>query len=112
MPALVVGGVTVSVAPGGAREAVVEIGDRARAFDGTMRSTVRSRKKAWPITTIPMTQGDATTLETALNGTLPVACSGDILGASVNCHPEITGIDYVPIAGSYLVVTSFTLHLV
>lgn len=106
MPYHVVGGVTVSVAA--SSESVEEVGDRGRAFDGTLRSTIRARKKEWTISTVPMTQADATTLETALNGTLPVACSGDLTG-TVNTHPVITGKEYVMVSGSYRVVTSYLL---
>lgn len=109
MPFLVVGGVTVNVATDASSRTVQEIGDRARAFDGTMRSTVRARKKAWSFTTVPMTDAAASTLETALNGTLPVAVSGDITG-SVNTHPEVTGREDVAISGGFNVVLSFTLH--
>lgn len=108
MAYLVVGGVTVEVAAGASSRAVVEIGDRARAFDGTLRSTVRSRKKAWSITTVPMTKANADTLETALNGTLPVAVSGDTTG-SVNTHPVVTGRTDIPTAGGFFVVLSFDL---
>lgn len=108
MPYLVVGSVTVNVAPGASSRAVEEIGDRARAFDGTLRSTVRGRKKVWSITTAPMTKANADTLETALNGTLPVAVSGDTTG-SVNTHPEVTGREDVAISGDFLVVMSFRL---
>ncbi len=109
MPFLVVGGVTVKVAIGTPSRNVVEIGDRARAFDGTMLSRVRARKKQWTIVTTPLLQAAATTLETALNGALPVAVSGDLTGA-VNTHPEITGVTPVKVDGAFRVVLSFTLH--
>lgn len=109
MPFLTVGGVTVEVTPGGSSRTVTEIGDRARAFNGTMRSTVRDRKKAFQFTTVPMTQAAATTLETALNGTLPVAATGDRTGA-INTHPVITRVTDVPVSGGYRVVYDFTLE--
>ncbi len=108
MAFLVVGGVTVPVAIGSPSRNVVEIGDRARAFNGTMLSRIRARKKQWTIVTTPMTEADATTLETALNGALPVACSGDLTGA-VNTHPEITGVTPVKLASTFHIVIAFTL---
>lgn len=108
MPYLVVGGVTTEVAPGASSRSVTEIGDRARAFDGTLRSTVRGRKKAWEFTTVPMTKAAADTLETALNGTLPVAVSGDTTG-SVNTHPEVTGRVDIATSGGFRVALSFRL---
>jgi hypothetical protein len=88
MPMLVVGGVTVPVArEGGVDHDVEEFGgDRTRAFDGTMRSTVRARKGQWSIVTTLMAGGAKDTLVAALVATPPVTCSGDILGASTSCH--------------------------
>lgn len=108
MAFLIVGGVTVKVATGSPSRSVYEVGDRARAFDGTMLSRVRARKKEWTITTVPLLQADATTLETALNGALPVACSGDLTGA-VNAHPVVTEVTPVKINGAFRVIVSFTI---
>lgn len=85
MAYLTVGGVTVDAAEGQTRVGVEEIGDRFRAFDGSMNSTVRAYKRSYEITTIPMTDTNADTLETALEGTQPVACTGDLTG-SVDLH--------------------------
>lgn len=111
MAFLTVGGVTVEVVPGGSSRRVFEIGDRARAFDGTPRSTIRAYKNEHSFTTVPLTQAAATTLEAALKGTLPVAVTGDRTG-SVNAHPIITGVEDVATSGGYLVVYSFDLWIV
>lgn len=108
MAILVVGGVTVTVAVG-QREPPTVIGDSGRALDGTMLSTVRARKKRWSVTTSPMSQADAATLEAALVATPPVTCSGDLLGASTSCHIEVGAIDNLEGVSPYLVVISFSL---
>lgn len=109
MPFLVVGGVTASVARDTAKRETIEIGERARAFDGTMRSTVRARKYRWSANTTPLTQADADTFIAALNGGLPVACTGDWTG-SVDTHPEVTGLDHVGSGSSYRIIVSFALN--
>jgi len=109
MPFLVVGGVTASVARESVSRETIEIGDRARAFDGTMRSTIRSRKYRWTARTSPLTQADADTFIAALNGALPVECSGDWTGA-VNTHPEVLGTDHIGAGSSYRIIVAFALN--
>ena len=87
MPYLSVSGTTVEVS---ARDGVTaeyeEVGDRERAFDGTLRSTVRAWKRVWPVVTIPITRTAGNALVTKLQGTPPLTCSGDLLGAQTSCH--------------------------
>ncbi len=59
----------------------VEIGHRGRSFDGSARSTVRARKGEWSIVTAYMTTAAADTIVTALEGTPPLAATGDLTGA-------------------------------
>lgn len=111
MAFLIVSGITVPVAPGGAKRATEEIGDRARAFDGTMRQTIRSTKRNWSATTTPLSQTDADTLYNALlSTTLPIVCSGDFLGASRNCLATVDDWNYVKQAATYRIVVAFTLY--
>lgn len=110
MPFLTVTGQTVPVAVGGASEEVELIGDRARAFDGTMRSTRRATKRKWQVKTAPMTTADATSLRTKLLATPPLTCSGDLLGGTVSCDAEITGVEFVAAAGTDRQAIEFTLH--
>lgn len=110
MAFLIVSGITVPVAPSGASRTTEEIGDRARAFDGTMRQTIRSTKRGWNATTRPLTESDANTLYNALlSTTLPIVCSGDFLGASRNCVATVDSWSYVRVAVGYRIVVSFTL---
>lgn len=112
MPFLSVGGVTVEVTTGAdVDEEHVEIGDFARAFDGTARSTIRSTfKKIWMgLRTVPMTTTSADTLLAALkNATQPVACTGDLTG-SINAFPRNIHVQPVAIGTTHYEVVSFDL---
>lgn len=80
MAFLVIAGVTIPVEVVGPDAPRVEIGHRGRAFDGSARSTVRARKGEWPIVTAYMTPAKADTIVTAIEGTPPLAASGDLTG--------------------------------
>lgn len=108
MAFLVVGGVAVPASPSDATEEIVEIGDRGRAFDGSMLASIRARKRVWTIATVPMTIAAAATLRTQLIST-SVSCSGDLLGGSVTCFPEIVSRPRAKIGATHMVVTHFTL---
>jgi hypothetical protein len=97
MPFLVVAGITVIVQDRSAAENKPRpIGASDYAFDGTLRSSVRNRKRSWSFTTNPMTDAQVATLRTAIEtGTGIVACSGDALGGTVNCEVIIDGVDYI-----------------
>lgn len=98
MPFLTVAGVTVVVQDSSASEGPPTlIGGSARAFDGTLRSSVRASKRNWQFTTNPMTDANVATLRAAIEtGTQIVTCSGDaLLGASVSCEVQITDIQYI-----------------
>jgi len=98
MPFLTVAAITVIVQDSSASEQEAErIGGSARAFDGTLRSSVRNRKRRWQFTTVPMTDAAIATLRSAIEtGTQIVTCSGDaLLGASVSCEVLITDVSYI-----------------
>lgn len=111
MAILVVGSFTVPVkGPDGAQQVDDEIGgDRTRMFTGQMRQTVRAVKQSWQVTTRYLTASDRTTLFTQLRSTPPVACSGDLLGGSVNCFAKVTAEQKVWKKGEIRYVISFTL---
>lgn len=100
MAFLVIGGTTIEVsALDGVTREDEEIGGRARAHDGTMNTTVRTRKKVWRVTTKPLTATDADAIETAITATASFTCSGDLVDASggnLTCHVEMTGNEYMP----------------
>lgn len=110
MPFLIVSTQTVPVAVGGASEEIEIIGDRARAFDGTMRSTRRATKRKWKVKTAPMASADAAALRNRLLAAPPLTCSGDFLGGTVGCDAEITGIEFVAAAGTERQAIEFILH--
>lgn len=111
MSFLVVGGVTVPVVyPDGAENEVEEIGDMERAFAGNMLSSIRARKNTWPVQTRPLTSSERTALRAALVGTPPIACSGDLLGGSVNCVAVLQSDNVVSVAAGRRYILAFELH--
>lgn len=112
MADLTIGGLGVNVQRDGVEENQHEIGGaRRRVFDGSYKSTVRTRKREWPITTVLLTSAEKTALELKLNGTPPQACSGAALGgAAVNCFPEYIGATYVPTLAGVRYRLRFNLH--
>jgi hypothetical protein len=91
MATLVVGAVTVKVAASESDEDRRPVGGEiVQMFDGSSRSTVRGYKRTLFIVTRLLNSSDATTLLAALlTTTLPVSCSGDLLGGTVNCIPRL-----------------------
>lgn len=110
MAFLIVNGVTVPVAVDGASQEFETLGDRARAFDGTLLSTRRAVKRKWQVKTAPMPMVDALGVVNALLGTPPISCSGDLLGGAVSCDAEVTSSQYVATAGTARRSIEFTLH--
>lgn len=114
MPFLQVNTIVVPVALDGATVEMELIGDRARAFDGTMRSTRRATKRRWQIKTAPMTAADAQALLAVLLGTPPVTCTGDCFvppaGASVLCDPEVRTLQHVATGSADRRTLEFILH--
>lgn len=110
MPALVIGALTVPNVMVASR-ADVEAVDRERTLDNSMLATLLApMKRSWNISVNFNTQAELNALETALNTTPPVVCSGDLLGGTYNCHVERSGGDiplgYNPMRKHY----TFTLH--
>lgn len=111
MPVLVVGGVTIKVAPGGVSRDRLDNVDRARAFDNTYRASQSGTvKRDFHFSTPPIPRATADTYEATLGVVTAQTCSGDILGASISCCSEITGWAPSPYQSGHLVVGSFILH--
>lgn len=97
MAFLVVGGVTVEVVSDGAAEREpFTVGESVRAFDGSLRSTVRAEKREWQFETYDLSPVQFATLRAAIgpSGSL-VTCSGDALGAALLCEVTITAAPYI-----------------
>lgn len=62
MPFVEIAGLVVQAALNRQRMQTVEIGDRGRAFAGTLRSSVRDYKREWPLVTRPILRHEADTL--------------------------------------------------
>ncbi len=100
MATLIVGGVTVPVAKADQpEESTPAGGEIVRMFDNSARTTVRSYKRTWTVTTKLMLDAAAATLRAAIVTTsLPVSCSGDITG-SVSCIPQLKTYTAVALSG-------------
>jgi hypothetical protein len=108
MAALMIGALQVKVAPGTFNMRPVEIGDRERSLNGTLRSSVRATKREYSAATPPIPLADANTLRAALQ-TIPQTCSGDLLGETISCHGRLTSWDVAAIPGATFVTVGFEL---
>lgn len=85
MASLIVGGVTIPVAPGGISRPRLDLVDRARAFDGTYRASATGNpKREWHFSTPPIKRQLADFYERKLSIVTAQVCSGDIIGGSRN----------------------------
>lgn len=89
MSALVIGGITVPVARDGVSRKAVAVGERSRADDGTPVSDVSRTTDDLSVRTVALAPAAAAALRVALRGPMPIACSGDLLGAAVNCDIQL-----------------------
>lgn len=110
MPALVIGSHTVDGVVS-ARRTVVEAVERERAYNNTMLATqIAAEKENWAITVSHVSAAEKSSIESALAGTPPITCSGDVLGVSVSCHVEKGGSEPVLGIKPLVFVLNFILH--
>lgn len=112
MAFLLVNGVEYLVSTQGAAEKQpTRIGESVRAFDGSLRSTVRGVKRSWVFALAPMPAADALALRAAVDGGAFVVCGGDALGgAPVTCEVVATETPYVDNYPGFLRGMSVTLQ--
>lgn len=111
MAFVVVDGNTVPVALGGGSLAIHPVGDRHRAFDGTMRDSITDNLRVWTVKSAPMSRSDADSLYSSLTATSqPKTCSGDLLGASISCYTKFVRWTSSPASTEDRVVVEFTLE--
>jgi hypothetical protein len=67
------------------RGAVERLGFGGRAYGGNYRTAVKVEKRSWKFRTDWMLDATAVTLEGVLANGAVVSCSGDFIGATVNC---------------------------
>lgn len=78
------------------RNAPVLVGERARTFNGTLRSSLRATKRSWAFLTKNMLLTDIDTLATAVADDAIVTVAGTPIGASsISAMVTITGLHYV-----------------
>jgi hypothetical protein len=109
MAFLIANGVTVPVAPQNAKVTTTEIGDRSRAFDGTMRGSIIARKRTWTLQTTPMLPADAATVRAALIASPTITISGDWPGSTVTVWPKLGDDTPVQVGGGHRIVLAVTL---
>lgn len=104
----------VPVAIDGASYTPEPFRDEQRMQDRSLRVlVVGDEKDSWAIRTRLLTSTEATNLLAVLQTpTLPVACSGDLLGGSKSMIPKLTGYDRVSVRGALRFRISFTLRQV
>ena len=112
MSFLVVGGVTIPVAPGSNNNRDVQDNvDRSRMFDNSMKvSQSGTEKRIWNFSTPPVARATADAYDAQIGTVASQTCSGDVLGGSVTCYTRRTG--WQPVHKSsteHLVVLSFAL---
>lgn len=113
MAYLVVAGITVPVATGGAtKKALEEGGTDSRAYSGGLRSTVRWEKRNYQFTTTGLLDADAVAIETAVAGGAFVTCSGDALGGSASYRVTLGDGPYVKVMGAFRRTLVLTLRAV
>lgn len=81
MPMLTLGGVTVPVRIDPVEGEVMHAGDETEAYDLTPLTRRRATKRRWQVSTIWLAVATADTLEAVLEGTQPVAATGDLTGS-------------------------------
>lgn len=106
--------VTVPVAvQGGAEREFVEVGDRGRTFNGTMRATVRAWKDEHTFTTAAITTTLAASIKSSLQGAQPLACYGDLIGVSssttANFHAQLISETWTEASSARRSILSFKL---
>ena len=101
MAFLVVGAVTIPVAPNGWQEQEpFVVGDMVPAFDGTLRDSRQDTKRRWRFTTRPLSSAEYTSVRGALEGATPLSTSGDAIG-TVNVAARIIGTGAVQVSGGF-----------
>ena len=105
-----VGDVPVDLDDGSAEMEWDEVGERSRAFDGTMHVTVRDWKRRWRVRLVRVVRASGDSIVSALQGTPPLACSGDLLGGAVNCIPELVRARHPKHADGEYQILEFILH--
>lgn len=97
----------VLIAKQGVSETKERIGDFDRAFSGAMRSDSRAEKRVWSMFTVEYAAADARSIRDILTGTMPITCSGDVLGASTSVHARNVRLTYGDDAGALTASVSF-----
>lgn len=108
MSFLTLAGIDVPVVTDQSSCDTTEIGDRARAIDGTMRASIISRKRTWTVQTGIMTSTAAATLRAALIANPTCTATGDWVNSGPITVWPVLGKDSIAPLVPYGVVMNFT----
>jgi hypothetical protein len=87
-----------------------EIGDRARAVDGTMRETIIARKRVWVVQSPPITRAASDALEAIVETAPPLVVNGDLVGnVNVNCFGQCSKWNAQASNNAHMVILEITL---
>lgn len=103
MAFLTIASITVHVGITGATENAPDavVGSDSRAYDGSLRTTVRDEKRSWQFTTKPTLQADYETLRDAVKDGQHVTIGGDAVTGGATARVTITSAPYVKTRGSF-----------
>ena len=100
MAIITIAGITVPVARGGfVKRAPERIGTASRAYAGNLRSTYRSEKANYQITSTPLAEATCVSVEAAVTLGAQVTVGGTVLGSSITAVVEVQDNAYVPTHG-------------
>ena len=104
------GGTAISISVGGDPKGKYdEIGERARAIDGTMRETVTARKREWNFETPLLDWATANTVIGLVNVGGVLVMSGDIVNnVNTNVFAHAEGFDFVASRGGFQMKVKIT----
>lgn len=77
---ITIAGIDLACADGGEGDPIL-IGEESRSFSGIQRSSVRTQKRTFAVTTVPVVQATWDSIQAAIANRAQVACSGIILSA-------------------------------
>lgn len=73
------------------------IGEQTRAFDGSLRTGVRGKKRSWSFTLIPMTHTAANAVRTLVGNDAAVNLTGDVVGgATIAVTGRVGSASFIP----------------
>jgi len=81
---------------GASQRPSVKIGDSARAYDGTLRSTVRGKKRGWAVKTGPLLPAEEDTFREMVDTDDEITVNGDAVNNTpIQCRVDMGETEYI-----------------